>query len=81
MIGLDQPLYALAKKIQWYQPSLYGEKKLVLMLGALHIEMVMLSCIGDWLEDSGWTIALSNSGVTSSGNETLLTGHKVSKTK
>ena len=51
------------------------------MLGALHIEMVMLSCIGDLLEDSGWTIALSNSGVTSSGNDSLLTGHDVANTK
>ena len=81
VIGLDQPLYALAKKIQWHQPSLYGEKKLVVMLGGLHIEMVMLSCIGDWLEDSGWTIALANSGVTTAGNDSLLTGHKVAKTK
>ena len=81
VIGLDQPLYALAKRIQWHQPLLYGEKKLVVMLGALHIEMVMLSCIGDLLQDSGWTIALSNSGVTSPGNDSLLTGHNVAKTK
>ena len=40
-------------------------KKLLVRLGALHIEMVMLSCIRDWLQDSGWTIALSNSRVTS----------------
>ena len=81
VIGFDQPLYALAKRIQWNQPMLYGQEKLVVMLGALHIEMVMLSCIGDWLQDSGWTIALSNSGVTSSGNDSLLTGHDVANTK
>ena len=51
------------------------------MLGNLHIEMVILSCLGDWLEDSGWTTALSNAGVTSPGNDSLCTGHTVAKTK
>ena len=50
------------------------------MLSALYIEMVMLGCLGDLLEDSGWTVALSNSGITSPGNGALLTGHVV-KTK
>lgn len=53
VIGLYQSLYALAKKIQWHQPSLYSKNKLVVMLGGLHIQMVILSCIGDWLEDIG----------------------------
>lgn len=35
------------------------------MLSLLHIEMVMLSWNGDLLEDSGWTIALSNARTTS----------------
>ena len=43
--------------------------------------MVMLGCLGDWLQDSGWTIALSNSGVTTSGNDSLLSGHDVAATK
>ena len=81
VIGFDQPLYALAKRIQWYQPNGYGQHKLILMLGALHIEMVMLSCLGDWLQDSGWTTALSNAEVTSTGNESLTSGHDVAKTK
>ena len=51
------------------------------MLGSLHIEMATLSFIGDWLQDSGWTTALSNSGVTTSGNESLLSGHNVAATK
>ena len=64
VIGFDQPLYAIAKKLYWYLPDLYGPVKLLLMLGALHTEMVMLGCLGDWLQDIGWTIALSNFGVT-----------------
>ena len=81
VIGFDQPLCAIAKKIQWFQPAIYGLQNLVLMLGALQIEIVLLSCLGDWLQDSGWTTALSNAGVTSSGNDSLLSGHEVGKTK
>ena len=81
VIGFDQPLYALAKTIQWFQPAIYGQQNLVLMLGALHIEMVLLSCFGDWFQDSGSTTALSNAGVTSSGNDSLLSGHEFGKTK
>ena len=58
-----------------------GQQNLVLMLGALHIEMVLLSCLGDWPQDSGWATALSNAGVTSSGNGSLLSGHEVGKIK
>ena len=53
----------------------------MLMCGALHIEMVLLSCLGDWLQDSGWTTALSNAVARSSGNNSLLSGHEVGKTK
>ena len=51
------------------------------MLGALHIDMVMLGCLRDLLEDRWWTVALSNSGITSPGNDARLTGHDVAKTK
>ena len=81
VVNLDQPLYAIAKRIQWFLSNEYGHRKVVLMLGALHIEMVMLGCLGDLLEDSGWTVALSNSGIISPGNDALLTGHDVAKTK
>ena len=46
VIGLDQPLYAIAKKIQWHCAETYGKDRLVLMLGNLHIEMVG----GQWLD-------------------------------
>ena len=49
----------------------------MLVLGALHKEMVMLGCLGNWLQDSGWNIALSNTGVTPSGNDSLLSGQDV----
>ena len=52
VVGLDQPLYAVAKRTQWLLLNEYGQNKIPLMLCALCIEMVMLSCIGNLLEDS-----------------------------
>ena len=39
----------------------------VVMLGGLHIEMALWSTPGDVLEGSGWTSALTESEVASSG--------------
>ena len=57
VIAVDQPLYSVAKKIQWNWPESHGEQHFVFILGGLHIEMAALSVLGDWLEDSGWTSA------------------------
>ena len=43
---LDQQLYAIAKQIQWDWSDIYGEKKFVIMIGALHIEMAALKTLG-----------------------------------
>lgn len=67
VITLDQPLYAIAKNIQWSWPGSYGEKQFVRVLGGLHIEMAGLKVIGDWLEDSGWVEALTQAKVASAG--------------
>ena len=80
VVGFDQPLYAIAKRLQWYQPDQYGYQKLI-MLGALHIEIAMLRCLGDWLQDSGWLTSLPNAGVTSPGYESLITGHNIAPSK
>ena len=42
VIAFDQPLFALAKEIQWRHPDTMGEDKLVIMLGGLHIELAVL---------------------------------------
>lgn len=49
VIAFDQPLFALAKIVQWNWSDLYGEKKFVVMMGALHIEMAFLKTIGNIL--------------------------------
>ena len=58
VITLDQPLFALGKLIQWNWPSTHREKKFVLMLGGLYIEMEAFKLLGDWLDGSSWTSAL-----------------------
>lgn len=46
-VTMDQPLYAIAKKLQWDYPDIHGEDKCVVLLGGLHIEMAILKCLGD----------------------------------
>ena len=81
VIAFDQPLYELAKRIQWHFPEQFGISKFMVMMGPLHIEMSFMGAIGSWLDDSGWTVALSNAQVSTPGNEKLVTGHVVVQTK
>lgn len=63
VITMDQPFYALGKLIQWSHPELYGEDKLVMMLGPLHTEMAALKTIGDFMDGSGWTNAITKANI------------------
>ena len=67
VITFDQPLFTLAKYVQWKWPDLYGEKVYVVMMGGLHIEKALWNTVGDLLDGSGWTTALTESEVASSG--------------
>ena len=67
MIAFDAPLYALAKFVQWNWPQSHGESQYVVMFGGLHVEMAMWTTFGDYLEASGWTTALNQAGIASSG--------------
>jgi len=67
VISLDAPLFALAKFVQWNWSQTHGEKNFVVMFGGLHIEMAMWKTFGDYLESSGWTNALIQTGIASSG--------------
>ena len=64
---LDQPLFALAKSVQWKWPETHGEKMHVVMLGGLHTEMALWKTLGDLLDGSGWTAALTEAEVASAG--------------
>ena len=67
VIAVAQPLFAVAKQIQWNWPKTHGEPNFVILLGGLHIERVALKMLGDWLEDSGWTSALVEAKIASAG--------------
>ena len=66
VVAVDQPLFAIAKKIQWKWPQIYEEDKFV-MFGGLHIELAALTVLGDLLKDSRWTSALVQAGVATAG--------------
>ena len=67
VVTFDQPLYALAKQIQWKWRENYGKDKFVIMFGGLHIEMAALKTLGDWLKGSGWVQAVVQANVTTPG--------------
>ena len=48
VLAMDQPLYTVAKEIQWNFPGNFGEGQFVIMFGGLHIEVVFLKAISGW---------------------------------
>jgi hypothetical protein len=82
VIVADQPLYVIAKRVQWFWPETHGEDKMVVMMGGLHIEMNILKLLGDWLRESGWTTALLQAEITTSGRaDAMLSGAHVTRTR
>ena len=82
VMAIDQPLFALAKQIQWQWPESYGEDKFVVMFGGYHIEMAALKVLGDLLKGSGWTGALAEAEIASSGTaDSFLSASSVGKTR
>jgi hypothetical protein len=82
VMTVDQPLFALAKYIQWKSPQTHGEDKYVVMLGGLHTEMALWSTVGDILDGSGWTTVLAEADVVSSGiAQSLLKASHVMRTR
>jgi len=72
VLTLDQPLYTIAKQIQWTWPSIYSEEKYVVLMGGLHIEMAFLNVLGDWLKGSGWASIMASANVTTEGRADAL---------
>lgn len=82
VITLDQPLFALAKMVQWKWPAAYGEESYVVLMGGLHVEMALWSVLGDLLAGSGWTTALTEADVASSGvAESFLKASHLTRTR
>ena len=53
--------------MQWKWPDTHGEDRYVVMLGGVHTEMAVWNTLGHYLENSGWTTALTQAGIASSG--------------
>ena len=66
IVTFDQPLFALAKKVQATFSEM-GPNKFVVMLGGFHTEKAIWATIGDMLHSSGWVEAITDAGVTTSG--------------
>ena len=82
VMACDQPLYAIAKQIQWNLKTDYGEDKFVIMMGSLHIEMAGLKMLGNWLEDIGWCSALTEANIASPGvAQSFIYASHVSRTR
>ena len=82
VVTMDQPLFALAKKLQWSLPEECGEDKYVLLLGGLHTEMTALKTLGNFLEGSGWVECLIEAGIASSGvADSFLKASHVTRTR
>ena len=64
VMAFDQPLFTLAKFVQWCWPETHGESHFIVMF---HTEMALWNTLGDLLECSGWTTALCEADVASSG--------------
>lgn len=73
ILTVDQPLFVLAKKIQWTWPETYGKDKFVVMMGGLHIEMAFLKVLGEWIDGSGWVSVMKTANVTTDGRGDALT--------
>ena len=63
IITVDQPLFTIAKQIQWNWTASHGEDQFIVMFGGLHIEMAAFKTIGNLLDSSGWTGALVQANV------------------
>ncbi|KAL8560494.1 hypothetical protein ACOMHN_042314 [Nucella lapillus] len=82
VLACDQLLFALAKQIQWKHPELYGENKMIIILGGLHVEMAFLKAIGSLLRESGWTDVLVQAGGASTGvADSLLSVSHITRTR
>lgn len=82
VIALDQPLFALANMVQWRWPGTHGEDKYVVMFGGLHLEMALWNTLGDLLESSGWTAALVEAEIVSSGvSDSFLKASHLTRTR
>ena len=77
VIVFDQPLYTLAKQVQWNWKDIY----IVVMMGPLFTEMATWKTLSDWPEDSVWCSVLVEAEITPSGTaQSFLHASHISRT-
>lgn len=82
VVTLDQPLFAIAKQTQWKCPELYGEEKLIVMLGGLQTEIAFMKAVGTLSRDSAWTDVLVNAKLATSGfADSFISASHVTRTR
>ena len=82
VIGADQPIYAIAKQLQWQFPAILGEDMYVVLMGALHIEDKAQLMLGKFIRGSGWEWAVSTAEVFTSGRAaSTLDDHHIKRTR
>ena len=81
VLTVDQPLYALAKKIQWEIGGDLAEDRFVVMLVQFHTEDKAVKVVGQWLEESGYLSTLVQSRLATSGRtEGIEKGSHITRT-
>ena len=82
VVAADQPIFSVAKEIQWRNAETHGEDHFVVMFGGLHIEMAFLKVLGQWLAGGGWVESIVDADVASSGiAESFLKASHVTRTR
>lgn len=83
ILETDQPLYTIAKKLQWKFPDeSFAEGKLFVSLGGLHIEKMLWAMSGEWHSGCGITTVFTNSGVVNSGTaQSILICSNITRTR
>ena len=82
VVTFDQPLYDIAKQVQWNWPDMFEEDQFVVMLGGLHIETASFKALGNWLDGSGWTDVLVQAEVAKSGTaDSFLKASHITRTR
>ena len=82
IMACDCPIFAQCKLIQWRWPDLYGEDKLIIMFGGLHMDKALWNTVGDLLCKSGWTDVLVETNVATSGTaDSYLNATHITRTR
>ena len=80
VLTADQLVHALGKQVQWTYHEDY--KDVTWQMGPLHIEMVLMNTIGNWIQGSGWVEAFVQANITTTGRiDSFLNGSKVKRTR